>query len=195
VLATDIDPRHLDTQGLENLEVRRHDILRDPLPQATFDLVHTRLVLSHLADPDLALERMVTALKPGGWLVVEDFEVLDEVAARGDGPGERVSKTAAAMRVVAGAASDRYLGRSLARRLRARGLMHVDTEGRSLLHMGRSAGARLMRLNFQQLRDRMLATGQLSIDEFNLDVAALDDEQFEMRSPIMWTAWGQRPQA
>ena len=23
--------------------------------------------------------------------------------------------------------------------------------------------------------------------------AALDDEEFEMRSPILWTAWGQRP--
>lgn len=66
VLATDIDPRHLDTQGLENLEVRRHDILRDPLPADTFDLAHTRLVLSHLADPDSALETMVAALKPGG---------------------------------------------------------------------------------------------------------------------------------
>ena len=57
---------------------------------------------------------------------------------------------------------------------------------------GNSAAARLARLNFEQLREAILATG-LTTDEFEADLARLDDEDFEWRSPTLWTAWGQRP--
>src|SRR5215469_7829387 len=59
VLATDIDTRWVDTGSLPNLEVIQHDIVTDPLPGGAFDLIHARLV---------------AALKPGGWLVAEDFD-------------------------------------------------------------------------------------------------------------------------
>ena len=45
VLATDLDPRFLDSHGRDNLKVARHDILADPLPDACFDLAHARAVL------------------------------------------------------------------------------------------------------------------------------------------------------
>jgi len=70
VLTTDVDTRFFETVGLANVEVRRHDILTDRLPDATLDLAYARAVLEHLPDPDLALDRMVTTLKPGGWLMV-----------------------------------------------------------------------------------------------------------------------------
>ena len=47
VLTTDIDTRHLDSMHLPNVEVRRHDIVSDTLPEAAFDLACTRLVLEH----------------------------------------------------------------------------------------------------------------------------------------------------
>jgi hypothetical protein len=49
------------------------------------------------------------------------------------------------------------------------------------------------RLNFAQLRDQMLASGQLTTQQLDADVARLVDEEYEWRSPIFWTAWGQRP--
>ena len=51
VLTTDIDTRFLETVGLPNVEVRRHDILTDPLPDATFDLAYARAVLELFARP------------------------------------------------------------------------------------------------------------------------------------------------
>src|SRR5882724_8873761 len=48
VLVTDLDPRFLEKLEASNLEVRRHNIVSDPLPEATFDLIHARLVLIHL---------------------------------------------------------------------------------------------------------------------------------------------------
>ena len=56
------------------LEVCRHDVIRDPPPSETFDLVHARLVLVHLQDRAAALQVMIDALRPGGWLVLEDAD-------------------------------------------------------------------------------------------------------------------------
>src|SRR5205814_3436619 len=73
VLATDIDVSWL-TAG-DGYEVRRHDVAADPPPQpGTFDLVHARLVLVHVPDRARALATMAAALRPGGWLLVEDAD-------------------------------------------------------------------------------------------------------------------------
>jgi SAM-dependent methyltransferase len=194
VLTTDIDTRFLETLRLANVDVRRHDILTDPLPDATFDLAYARAVLEHLPDPDLALDRMVTALKPGGWLMVEDIEATSSGLDARE-PIDRLSTTLLAMRrVVTGAGADPALGLTLGHRLRSRGLLHVGHEGRVQLCRGSSPAARLARLNFEQLREPILATG-VTTAEFDADLAHLDDEDFEWRSPTMWTAWGQRPES
>ena len=73
VLATDLDTALLDDLVHPPIAVQVHDVMTDPLPEARFDLVHARLLLAWLPDPALALRRLVAALKPGGWLVVEDL--------------------------------------------------------------------------------------------------------------------------
>jgi SAM-dependent methyltransferase len=195
VLSTDIDTRFLEALRLANVEVRRHDILIDPLPDSAFDLAYARLVLEHLSDPDLALDRLARAIKPGGLLVVEDLEIQSAWPDPQESL-DRPSKTLAAMRRVAtDAGVDPRLGLSLGRRLRARGLLNVGHEGQLQLCRGNSAPARLARLNFEQLRDPILATQDVTRAEFDADLARLDDEGFEWRSPIFWTAWGQRPES
>src|SRR5262245_33057122 len=76
VVATDIDLSYLERLDIPNLEVRRHDILRDPLDALgvrSFDLVCSRLMLFWLAGKqEAAIRRMVECLRPGGWLVDED---------------------------------------------------------------------------------------------------------------------------
>ncbi len=77
VLVTDIDPRflvELTTLDHAHIEIQHHDIGTDPLPAQPFDLIHARLVLIHVPAREQALQRMVAALSPGGWLVVEDFD-------------------------------------------------------------------------------------------------------------------------
>ena len=71
VVATDVEPRFLLELEHPNLEVLRHDVATEPLPEAEFDLVHARLVLSHLAQRESIVTKLVNALKPGGWLVLE----------------------------------------------------------------------------------------------------------------------------
>jgi SAM-dependent methyltransferase len=76
VVATDIDLTYLERLDLPNLEVRRHNILDDPLDDlgpASFDLVCSRLMLFWLAGKqESAIRRMAELVRPGGWLVDED---------------------------------------------------------------------------------------------------------------------------
>ena len=89
MLVTDIDPHMLAvlaTLGQPPIEIQRHDIGTDPVPEQTFDLIHARLVLIHVPAREAALQQMVTALKPGGWLIVEDFDptLIDRSYATSD---------------------------------------------------------------------------------------------------------------
>ena len=94
VLATDVDTRFLERLRRPNLEVRRHDIASDPLPDRAFNLVHLRLVLMHLPQRDQVLKRLAGALRPGGWLLAEEFDSLSmppdpRRQPRGDAARER----------------------------------------------------------------------------------------------------------
>jgi chemotaxis methyl-accepting protein methylase len=82
-VATDINTRFLTQIELPNVEVRQHDICADPLEPGAYDLAHCRAVLMHLPEPHLAVRRMVTAVRSGGWLLVEeaDFSSLRAVEA------------------------------------------------------------------------------------------------------------------
>src|SRR5580658_7434184 len=73
VVVTDIDPRWFEPD-LPGIELRRHDIAADELEREAFDLAHERLVLIHLPERGRALRRMVESLRPGGWLLIEDFD-------------------------------------------------------------------------------------------------------------------------
>jgi SAM-dependent methyltransferase len=70
VLATDLAPRFLDGHG-GDLEVREHDILTDALDPGTFDLAQACADLQHVPDRRRALARMVSAVRPGGAVVIE----------------------------------------------------------------------------------------------------------------------------
>jgi SAM-dependent methyltransferase len=184
VVATDIDPRHLRIGDRANLDVRQHDVSHDPLPEAAFDLIHARLVLMHLPDPDGVLARMVDALAPGGRILIEDFDA--PFGAR----HQMLRTTLAVRHVLAQGGVHVDSGGTLAARLRAHGLELVETEARAFEWTGGSPGAMLMRANFEQLRDRILASGLLTAQEFEEDLSRLDDPGLTMPSPVMWAAWG-----
>jgi SAM-dependent methyltransferase len=194
VLVTDIDPRHLQFGKLPEVEVRVHDIATDPLPAASFDLVHARLVLLHVREREVALANMVAALKPGGWLIDEEFDssVFPDPARN---PGETLLKTHLALaRTLDERGADRDFGRRLFGQLRAMGLDNVAAEGRTFMWPAGSPGPAMMRANYSQLRSHMIAAGYVTQSEFDRDIAALDASDFLMPSPILWAAWGQRRQ-
>ena len=194
VLVTDIDTRFLETMNLPNVEVRRHNIVADWLPEGAFDLVHSRLVLLHLPEREKALRRMIAALKPGGWLVDEEFDSASLLPDSDINPVEVFLKThRALLRLMENRGVERRWGRLLFGRLRANGLVATGAEARTFMWQGGSSGASLMRANFQQLRADMVKAGYIVEDEFEQDLARLEANDFLTLSPTMWAVWGRRP--
>jgi SAM-dependent methyltransferase len=194
VLATDIDPRFLESLNLPNLEVRRHNIATDPLSEAAFDLVHARLVLMHLPERETALARMISALKPGGWLVDEEYDSSSMPPDPAVNPGEVLLQTQVAlMRLLDDGGVDRLYGRRLFGRLRAHGLVSISGEARAFMWQRGSPGAALVRATYELLRGVMIDGNYITQQQFEEDVARLDDPDFLMPSAILWSAWGRRP--
>jgi len=196
VVVTDIDTRFLETLKLPNVEVLRHNIATDALPEGAFDLVHSRLVLLHLRERDRALRRMIAALKPGGWLVDEEFDSSSLLSDPVANPAEFFLKTHYAMlRLMEDRGVETRYGRLLPGRLRAHGLVAVGAEARTFMWQGGSPGTSLLRANFQQLRGEMIKAGYITEEEFEQDFNRLEAPDFLTVSPPMWAAWGCRPGA
>ena len=194
VLVTDIDTRYLEGLKQPNIEVKSHNIVEDELPEGAFDLVHSRLVLLHLPQRDQVLARLIAALKPGGWLVDEEFDSASLQAEPAVNPVEVLLKTHRAMLcMVEDRGVQRHFGRLLSGLLRSYGLADVGAEGRLFMWRAGSAGASLMRANYEQLREEMIAAEYITKEEIEDDLSRMERADFLTLSPIMWTAWGRRP--
>ena len=193
VLATDLDPLFLEELSYENLEVREHDIRTEDLPKGKFDLAHARLVLIHLPDREAALSRMIDALKPGGWIVVEEFDALTFLPNPAVTPGEvNLRIRHAFLEALTARGANLYCGRLLAHELKAKGLEQVGVEATVSLWGGKSAGTTLMKLHFEEMREPMVGSGLITPQEFEADLKRIDEQDFIMPSPMMWSAWGRK---
>jgi SAM-dependent methyltransferase len=198
VLVTDIDTCFLEAMHAPNLEVQCHDIATDPQPESAFDLVHTRLVLQHVPGRDEALARMADALKPGGWLIIEDFDSrrgVNSVCPEPDlDPAELPLKAHELIsRVMAARGVDLTYARRVPACMQAVGLVDIEAESRGFRWVGGSAGASVVRAGLEQLRGPILATGEITELEFEAELVLLDDPTFALPSPTMWATWGRRP--
>ena len=193
VLATDIDPRFLYPPARPNLEVQRHDIAVDSLPECAFDLVHSRLVLLHVPQRHEAMARMVRSLKPGGWIVAEEFDSVSMAPPPSLCPTEvQLQTQVALLRLLEDHGVDRLYGRRLFGVLQSQGLVNLHAEGRVLLLQPGTAGASMLRANYQQLRDAMIGHGYVTREQFDTDLERLQEPRFAMLSALMWSVRGQR---
>jgi SAM-dependent methyltransferase len=199
VVATDLDTTVLRELSHPNLEVRVHDVLEDDLPEGEFDLVHLRLLLAWLADPQTALLRLFSTLKPGGWLVAEEMDFASSVAdPRMDAESRALfARIHEAHDAVLGAHHrfDIGYGRRVSGDLEGAGLADVGCEGRATMWRGGQAGGRIWRLSIAQLRDEMIASGLVTPADVDDAMALTDEPRFSSLSPIVMAAWGRRPPA
>ena len=128
VLATDLETAFLERLPYTNLTVRRHDIVADAVPADQFDLVHARWVLHWLPARQQALTRMMAALRPHGWLLVEepDFVTLYHACAS-ETVGKVVTAGIRVLEAMSGVQSE--YGRRLLHDVRAQSLVDVEALG------------------------------------------------------------------
>ena len=195
VLATDIDTRFLDALAAPNVEVRQHNIVTEPVPEGAFDLVHARAVLEHLPQREQVLARLVAALKPGGWLLVEDLDFASFVPGAGSDADAALFRKgwAASEQVGAARGSAADYGRRLYGAVAAQGLVDLGAEGRVAVAYGGSPTARVWRLTTEQVREALVGTGVLSEGELERYLALLEDPGFAWLMPTVVAVWGRRP--
>ena len=198
VTLTDIEPRWAAArQRPANVHLLRHDITRDPLPADGFDLVHARLVLAHLPERLRVLDRLVEALRPGGWLVLEEFDtewtpVLTAPDNASAALFERVYT--ALLGLLENAGAQLLWGRQTLGAMRCAGLEEVDATTYAEAWHGGGAGINLHRANIEQMADRLQEAG-VEGGELDQFLALLKDPAFVVNSPTLISAWGRRPRA
>ncbi len=189
VLATDVYTKFLDAIELPNLEVRQHDIVAGEPLEPGFDLVYARLVVEHLGAA--ALRRMVEAVRPGGILLLEDY---DWGAVAIEPPREEFEKVAdAVLGLMAEAGYDSSFGRRLPAELEAAGLTEVEAEGRLRLLRGGGPETAFFRLSIDSLREPLLTRGLATEQELDNAIAGFADATITGLTPILVSAWGRRP--
>jgi ubiquinone/menaquinone biosynthesis C-methylase UbiE len=171
VVAVDLDPKFLSEAGRPNVSVVQADICMVQLPPQSFDMVHARYVLIHLADYEVALMKMLDCLKPGGRLVLEEPDFSASRGITGD------EQELASLRKIYQAIEQMYatlsmdyaLGLKLPPLMQRHGLQDLIVENDAPLCAGGSGMATVMKMSAEQLREKYLATGvvgQLDLERY-----------------------------
>ena len=191
VVATDIDIGWLT--GHPGFEALRHDVAADA-PPGSFDLIHARLVLTHVPHRDAALAAMAGALRPGGWLVLEDADpalqplLCPEESGPAEVLGNRLRRGFRSLLAERGA--DLRFGRTLPRRLREVGLRGIAAN--AYFPMTGPACAVLERATVLQIGARLVAAGLATEEEIAQHLANVANGRMVLATAPLITAWGQR---
>ncbi len=194
VLGVDLDTRWFQHDGSPQLEVRPLDLVEEAIPDGPWDLIHERLVLLHIPRRLEVLDRLVAALAPGGWIVVEDFDTAEVRTTDRDGPNhEFVSRMLRQFNTLLarGGAANSFAANAF-RHLRDRGLVDVRANGHVTIETGGSDYSQVIAANTRQVWDAFVAQG-VRPDELDRYLELLDDPDTIIGSPVLITVCGRRP--
>ena len=189
VTAVDINPEFLaPLEGEPGIEAMRRDIRAEGFPAASFDLVHTRLVLVHVPDRLEVMKRMVDWLAPGGWVFFEEPDIAAAVVS----PNRLWARH---MEAYANDQSyDAAMGRVLSAEVATLGLvdlgMHVDTT----VVQGGTDLARWYAMTIDAVRPSLLADGTITPEELDEVIAALGRPELLEPGMTIVGVWGRKPQ-
>src|SRR5579884_3072964 len=190
VVTVDLDTRFLEAIDAPNLEVLRADIVSEGLPDGPFDLVHTRAVLMHIPARDRLLAELTARVRPGGTLLLEEFDFHSLGASPAQDYGAFWLEAADILRPAVG--MDGTWARHLPVRLSALGLCDIRARITTPLFQGGSLEAEFYRLTWIQARDRVL-DGGMPKDVFDDRVALLEDGTQWLTGPANVTVSGRLP--
>lgn len=217
VVATDLTTTLLEPLAAErpNVELRRHDIVNDPLEESTYDLIHVRFLLEHLPQRDELVPKLARALVPGGWLLIEDADIGHPGMGRGRSAAVLSGMLVVTRMLMRRHGFDPKWGRRIPLCMAQAGLTDIDAEGRSFFMQGGSETARFIGFNVDRLRAVFDGTSNDPVASAPLPALvqrspavraalerplagierALRNPDFSFFSPLLISAWGRRPLA
>lgn len=197
VLATDIDASWAKEAASHNVEVRIHDVAQDPPPHELFDLVHARLVLVHVPERDLAFQNMLSALKPGGWLVLEDADPALQPLSCMDvyGPGQELANRIRQgfRALLSNRGADISFGRRLPRMFRNAGMTGLSAEAYFPVAMPECIPLEIATI--EMIRSELLSNGIATEHEIEQHLENVRAGILDLSQPPMISVRGQKPVA
>jgi SAM-dependent methyltransferase len=195
VVATDLQTKFLEAIDASNMDVRKHDITQEELEPNAFDLVSARKVLEHLADPSVALRRMAAAVRPGGWLLVEDTDLASFIHVSFPHRERFERAYGKFIEALSSAGFQPKLGVRLGDELRAIGLRDVSLKGVIIEGTGGSdhPGNKVYRMTIERMRERIVKAGLLTNEEVDQFLADLQSPELHAITAIHCAAWGRKP--
>jgi SAM-dependent methyltransferase len=173
VTALDLETSLLEWLDEPNVDVVDGDVLEIDFPEGSFDLVHTRLVLMHIPERRRALERIVSWLRPGGRVVLEE---LDWMAMQAEPDPERLELFCAFNEALT--TIDFECGRTLLGELREAGLVERTGDVRLDVVEGTTPLAQWEQLSIQAVGPEALEAGSATVEQIDRHLARLDDPDY-----------------
>jgi SAM-dependent methyltransferase len=192
VLSIDVDLR-FHCAPSPGLDVRRVDVVTEPMPVGPFDLVHARALLQHLDTRESVLDRFVEVTTPGGWVVVEDsyWQAFEEQPLP-----EPLGRVADVMHqgLRRREGWDPNVGGRLLRMFADRGLVDIDIVGEVRTMRGGHESGSWWYLGIEHSAERLVANGAVTRDQVEEAIEIVRSPEFAMMSPVSISVRGRVPQ-
>jgi SAM-dependent methyltransferase len=187
--------RTIAERELANVRLALADAARTGYAPDSFDLAHTRLVLMNVPHSDRILDEMISLVRPGGVVAVEDVDWITRTCVPAHPSWDRLVSAIAELWRRKG--MDVHLGRKLPIMLGQRGLLDVGVNASvKVFHHGEPYHT-LMVGRAEQCREALVGHGLLTEEEFAADHAALcehlDRPDTIVVHATMFQAWGTVP--
>jgi ubiquinone/menaquinone biosynthesis C-methylase UbiE len=180
---------------LANVEVVQGDARSTGFPRESFDLVHARLVLVNVPDPEQIVREMLALVRPGGTVASHEADYSTHRCEPSHPAWERLFSIYQAYSQRNGV--DLFVGRRTPSLLRAAGL--VDIHIRPLIHVYPSGHSRRsIFLDFiQNVRAQLLADSLVEESELDALIHSLQEHlarpDVVVVSHLFFQVWGRKP--
>jgi ubiquinone/menaquinone biosynthesis C-methylase UbiE len=192
----DMDERCLELARLEAHQLGSNAEFRcarasDPRENSAYDLVFGRFVLTHLPEPEKALERMVQAARPHGVVLVEDIQFSGHFCYPPCPAFDRY--VSLYQEVVRRKGGDPNIGPRLPGMFLDAGLADVDVEVIQPTYR-QGPGKQIAAVTMEHIREKVVIAGLASDEEINGIVAECDsfasNPRTVMSLPRIFQVWG-----
>jgi|SRR5665213_215187 len=180
--------------GLGNVTMVKADALNTGLEKISFDLVHERLVMINVSAREVFLSEMLSLLRPGGTVVLEDVDNVSWLCQPAH-PSWDILLNAFHTAFHAGG-GDGFVGRRLPVLLRAAGVQNIQIKVTvETPILGDYRRTHLISL-IDSVRDKIIARGLLKETELNEHREALtrhlNDPATTVIDKLLVQCWGQK---
>ena len=182
VLATDIRPQASRNGHASNVTCIRHDLMNDRISGNRFDLICVRLLFVHLKDPLMAMQKLASALRPGGWLLIEEYEFPPP---DDDAGISLIDFWQGVIHHWLQQGQNFTIGRDLERLVAASGLELRWVRRTPNELKGGSLEAQFHRMTAIQVKEILISSGALSREIFDASIEAFDDPTCGLYGPTM----------